>query len=118
MNRIEQINKELKVIKVLEKARSFHDGLDANSLETENAKFSFLDALMDCEVLDSCIVNYKTAMEYKKKLIRERAVLRTQENRVMFQKWLDKPNYKKLMKVLSKYGNNQTEAFNRFINEL
>lgn len=118
MNRIEQINKELKQIRECVKAHNFLIGIQANGGESENAFLSFANTYNECLFLDSSIMNMDTLKEYQKKLIRERAVLRTQENRVMFQKWLDKPNYKKLIKVLSKYGKNQTEAFNRFVNEL
>jgi len=118
MNRIEQINKELKQIRECIKAKKFHSGLINNGLDATNAFLKWCNLYAKCEVLDSSINCMDDLHEYRDKLIRERAVLRTQENRVMFQKWLDKPNYKKLMKVLSKYGNNQTEAFNRFINDL
>lgn len=118
MNRIEQINKELNQIKQYEKADRFYQGLKDNGLETKNALDKCIELFDRCLIFDSNISSHNTLIEYKQKLIRERAVLRTQENRIMFQKWLDKPNYKKLIKVLSKYGKNQTEAFNRFINEL
>lgn len=118
MNRIEQINKELKQIRECLKAERFFLGLVYNDSESTNAFKKYIELLDGCKILDSSIECIETLKEYKQKLIRERAVLRTQENRVMFQKWLDKPNYKKLIKVLSKYGKNQTEAFNRFVNEL
>ena len=119
MNRIEEINNELKIIKTLEKAKSFHDGLEANSMETENAKLSFLDALMDCEILDSSITNYKTAIEYKRKLIAERSFIKTSESKSRFEKWLTKDNYDKFIKHLKKkYGNNLTLGFNKHVEEL
>jgi hypothetical protein len=118
MNRINQINNELKIIRECVKAAKFLSGISENGLESENASNTFDIKYNECLTLDSSIVDMDSIFSYREKLIRERAVLRTQENRVMFQKWVDKPNYKKLIKVLSKYGKNQTEAFNRFINEL
>ena len=118
MNRIEEINKELKIIRECVKAYKFLKGIEANGGDSKNAFISWLNRLDDCLTLDSTIENQETLLIYRKKLERERAVLRAKENRVLFSKWIDKPNAKKFIKVLSKYGKNQTEAFNQFIKEL
>lgn len=118
MNRIEQINNELKIIRDCVKAYKFLVGLEENGLETDSACKTYADTFRKCTTLDSTIENQETLLIYRKKIERERAVLRAKENRVLFSKWLDKPNYKKFIKTLSKYGKNQTEAFNQFVMEL
>jgi hypothetical protein len=118
MNRIEQINKELKIIRECVKAYKFLKGIEANGGDSRNAFISWSNRMHDCLTLDSTIENQETLLIYRKKIERERAALRTKENRVLFSKWLDKPNAKKFIKVLSKYGKNQTEAFNQFIKDL
>lgn len=118
MNRIKEINNELKIIRECVKAYKFLKGIEANGGESGNAFISWSNRMDKCMTLDSTIANQETLLIYRKKIERERSVLRAKENRVLFSKWLDKPNYKKLIKTLSKYGKNQTEAFNQFVKEL
>jgi hypothetical protein len=119
MNRIEEINNELKIIKECENAKSFHDGLVRNGMQMANAKLSFVQTFDKCLSLDSTVMNMDTLKVYKKKLISERAFLKNNETKVKFEKWLDKPNHNKFVKYLKKmYGNNLTLGFNKHVEEL
>lgn len=119
MNRIEQINNELKTIKECEKAFSFEQGLAANGMETENASRSLLIAFVECMRLSSTIVDMTSLRIYKQRLISERSNLKNNENKARFEKWLTKENYNKFVKYLTKkYGNNITLGFNKHVEEL
>lgn len=119
MNRIEQINNELKIIKECEAAHRFLIGIQANGGESESAFISWSNRMNNCAILDSTIINTETLKEYKKKLIAERSFIKTSETKVRFEKWLTKENYTKFVKYLKKkYGNNLTLGFNKFVEEL
>jgi hypothetical protein len=119
MNRIEEINNELKIIKECEAAYRFWKGLEANSMETERARLSYNMMLGRTYILDSTIVTIYDVRRYKQKLIAERSFIKTSETKIRFEKWLDKPNHNKFVKFLkNKYGNNLTLGFNKHVEEL
>lgn len=119
MNRIEQINNELKIIKECEAAHRFYRGIESNGGETTNATNSWKKAMNSCLILDSSITDMTNLKAYKKKLITERAVLKNKETKIKFEKWLNKPSYNKFVKYLKKkYGNNLTLGFNKHVDEL
>lgn len=119
MNRIEEINKELKTIKECEAAYRFLIGIQANGGESESAFISWSNRMNNCAILDSTIIDMTTLKAYKKKLITERAILKNKETKVKFEKWLNKPSYNKFVKYLKKkYGNNLTLGFNKHVEDL
>jgi hypothetical protein len=119
MNRIEEINNELKIIKYCEEARRFYEGIRDNGGEVENSYSSYLKNWHKCVILDSSISDMTTLKAYKKKLISERSFLKNNETKARFEKWLDKPNHNKFVKYLkNKYGNNLTLGFNKHVEEL
>jgi len=119
MNRIEEINNELKIIKECEAAYRFLLGIQSNGGEDNNAYLSWNDRINNCFILDSSITGMTSLIAYKKKLISERAFLKNNETKVRFEKWLDKPNHNKFVKYLKKkYGNNLTLGFNKHVEEL
>lgn len=119
MNRIEQINNELKTIKECEAAYRFYRGIEANGGITSNAYDSWLNTLDECIILDSSITDMTTLRAYKRKLISEKAVLKNKETKIKFEKWLNKPTYNKFVKYLKKkYGNNLTLGFNKHVEQL
>ena len=119
MNRIEQINNELKIIKECEAAYRFYRGIESNGGEFENAYESWRKLSIKCLILDSSITDMTNLKAYKKKLITERAVLKNKETKIKFEKWLNKPSYNKFVKYLKKkYGNNLTLGFNKHVEQL
>jgi hypothetical protein len=119
MNRIEEINNELKIIKDCEAAYRFVKGIKANGGYSENAENTFFNLFEKCQILDSTIFDIDSLKVYKKKLITERAFLKNNETKIRFEKWLDKPNHNKFVKFLKKkYGNNLTLGFNKHVEEL
>lgn len=119
MNRIEEINNELKIIKECEAAHRFLIGIQANGGESESAFISWSNRYNDCFILDSSISDMSTLRAYKKKLISERSNLKNNENKARFEKWLTKENYTKFVNYLKKkYGNNLTLGFNKHVEEL
>lgn len=119
MNRIEQINNELKTIKECEAAYRFYRGIESNGGEFENAYESWRKLSIKCLILDSSISDMTTLIAYKKKLISERSNLKNNENKARFEKWLTKENYNKFVKYLKKkYGNNLTLGFNKHVEQL
>ena len=119
MNRIEEINEVLKIIKECEDSRRFYEGIRDNGGETENSRNSWKKTMNSCLILDSSISDMTTLKAYKKKLITERAVIKNKETKVKFEKWLNKPNHNKFVKYLKKkYGNNITLGFNKHVEEL
>lgn len=119
MNRIEEINNELKTIKECEAAHRFLIGIQANGGVSDNAFISWSNRYNDCLILDSTITDMATLKAYKQKLIAERSFIKTSETKVRFEKWLTKDNYNKFIKHLKKkYGNNITLGFNKFVEEL
>lgn len=119
MNRIEEINNELKVIKECEAAHRFLIGIQANGGKSESAFTSWSNRMNNCAILDSTIIDMTTLKAYKQKLIAERSFIKTSETKARFEKWLTKDNYNKFIKHLKKkYGNNLTLGFNKHVEEL
>jgi len=119
MNRIEEINNELKIIKECEAAYRFYRGIESNGGEFENAYESWRKLSRKCLMLDSSIDSMESLKLYKQRLISERSNLKNNENKARFEKWLTKENYTKFVKHLKKkYGNNLTLGFNKFVEEL
>lgn len=119
MNRIEEINNELKIIKECEAAHRFLIGIQANGGESESAFISWSNRMNNCAILDSSIDSMESLKLYKQKLISERSNLKNNETKARFEKWLTINNYNKFMSILKKkYGKNITLGFNKFVEEL